>query len=152
MSENQPTRAEILAEIHAERERQARLHSGDEQELEVFLGLAILGEEKGEADKAAIGLRLAHFQETAESIEQREEDLRTELLEVAAVAVKLIELLDRNALYVSRIVETPPSTIPAERTGPWCANCIVAMEVLAPGIHQCPHCESRVEDLPTEPR
>lgn len=72
----------IFQNIALERRRQDA--KWGEQNHDAFLWLAILGEEFGEAAKAAIEGRIAY--------------MRTELIHVAAVAVAAIESLDRNEL------------------------------------------------------
>ena len=76
----------IFQNIALERRRQDA--KWGEQNHDAFLWLAILGEEFGEAAKAAVEGRIA--------------DLRTELIHVAAVAVAAIESLNRNELVEHR--------------------------------------------------
>lgn len=90
---------EVLQEVIEERRRQHRKFG--EQNLDPFKYLSILGEEVGEANQAAndafdwakhTGFKdLAHFRE--------------ELIQVAAVAVAMVECLDRNKW--STVVQQP---------------------------------------------
>lgn len=82
--------ASVLHEVMGERERQEE--KWGEQNHGPFVWLAIIGEEKGEADEAALQ---AHFEPEAG---QTLHDYRKELIEVAATAVSAIESLDRNEL------------------------------------------------------
>lgn len=75
----------VLYEVEIERERQEA--KWGQQNHHPFHYLAILGEEVGEANKAAVQA----FGEGGEWIEYRKE-----LIQVAAVAVAMIECFDRN--------------------------------------------------------
>jgi len=70
----------IYNQIKAERSRQD--NKWGEQNHMPFKWLAILGEEVGESNKAALELKLTQY--------------RKELIQVAAVAVAAIECMDRN--------------------------------------------------------
>jgi len=72
--------AEVFEEIRRERNAQDRRWGA--QEHDPFYWLSILGEEKGEACKAAN--------------QGRWDEFRAELIQVAAVAVAIVECLDRN--------------------------------------------------------
>ena len=71
----------IAADISDERIRQILKWNGDGT-LDIYKLLAILGEEVGECNKAALEGDLAN--------------LRTELIQVAAVAAKFVQLLDED--------------------------------------------------------
>lgn len=76
----------VLDEVSAERERQN--DKWGEQNHDPFLYLAILTEEVGEAAQAAIHARFGGRFSVA--------DYRTELVQIAAVAVAAIECVDRG--------------------------------------------------------
>ncbi|MBZ9752062.1 hypothetical protein K7W42_14470 [Deinococcus sp. HMF7604] len=76
----------VLAEVRRERERQDA--KWGEQNLDPAVWLMILGEEVGEANNAA----LEHLMGNARDLSH----YRTELLQVAAVAVSAVESLDRQ--------------------------------------------------------
>ena len=75
----------VLAEVAQERVRQES--KWGEQNHHAFPYLAILGEEVGEANQAAVK---ATFEDGKWS------DYRKELIQVAAVAVAMVEAYDRN--------------------------------------------------------
>lgn len=81
---------EVLTEVLKERQRQDE--KWGEQNHDPFVWLAIIGEEKGEADEAALQSRFEP--EGGKSLE----DYRKELIETAATAVSAVESLDRNEL------------------------------------------------------
>jgi NTP pyrophosphatase (non-canonical NTP hydrolase) len=76
----------ILEEIKSERQKQDV--KWGEQNHNPIEWIAILTEEVGEASKAALE---AHFRDPSQIV-----DYRKELIQVAAVAVAMIESLDRN--------------------------------------------------------
>lgn len=76
----------VIADIRAERERQDE--KWGVQNHDPFTWLAILGEEKGEADQAALEHRFSG---------KPSSDYRKELVETAAVAVAAVECYDRHA-------------------------------------------------------
>lgn len=80
----------IFKEIHAERLRQEA--KWGQQNHHPMLWLPILGEEVGEANKAALETYFNYKSEGAEDYT----DYRTELVQVAAVAIAMIESLDRG--------------------------------------------------------
>lgn len=84
----------IFKEIQKERYRQnAKWGIQNRNPVE---WIAILTEEVGEASKEAVDL---HFDSKSEfQIDHRIKDLREELIQVAAVAVQIIENIDRNRL------------------------------------------------------
>jgi NTP pyrophosphatase (non-canonical NTP hydrolase) len=87
------TMTAVMNQVGAERIRQN--NKWGEQNHGPFVWLAILGEEVGEANKAALeacDLKTSQF-----SIEKLIE-MREELVQVAAVAVAMIESLDRNEI------------------------------------------------------
>jgi NTP pyrophosphatase (non-canonical NTP hydrolase) len=75
----------ILAEVYNERERQDA--KWGEQNHHPFLYLAVLGEEVGEANQAALQATFGG---------KTWADYRQELIETAAVAVAMVECLDRH--------------------------------------------------------
>lgn len=79
----------ILQEVKAERAQQDT--KWGEQDHHPIEWLAILGEEVGEANKAALEAHFAGYARTG-----KYEDYREELVQVAAVAVAMIESFDRN--------------------------------------------------------
>ena len=87
----------VLHEVEDERERQN--HKWGEQNHNPIEWISILGEEFGEASKEAIEY---HFKQmrSADAPENWDSEkllkYRTELIQVAAVAVCMIECLDRN--------------------------------------------------------
>lgn len=81
---------QIFQEIAAERQRQDA--KWGEQNHSPIEWCAILGEEVGEVNKAALE---RHFEYAAGVTDLSE--YRKELIQVAAVAVSMIQCLDRNA-------------------------------------------------------
>lgn len=79
----------VLQEVLEERAKQT-LKWG-EQNHAPFAWLAILGEEVGEANKAALE---THFKYPGADTDYSE--YRKELIQVAAVAIAMVESLDRN--------------------------------------------------------
>lgn len=79
---------DVLEEVKAERVRQDV--KWGEQNHNPFVWLAIIGEEKGEADEAALKSML----EGGKTLS----DYRDELVQIAATAVSAIESVDRNEL------------------------------------------------------
>ena len=77
----------LLSEVAAERQRQTE--KWGEQNHSTYKYLAILGEEVGEANKAVLD-----HEDKPEG--NPLENLRMELIQVAAVAVAMIECGDRN--------------------------------------------------------
>lgn len=84
----------VLKEVEFERERQDQ--KWGEQNHDPFAYLAILGEEVGEANKAAIEARVWR---AADWDVTKLTDYRNELVQVAAVAVAAIECLDRETWH-----------------------------------------------------
>lgn len=82
---------EILQAIAAERQKQDE--KWGEQNHSPIEWLAILGEEVGEANKH--GLQ-AHFSKDAVYEKEQLMEYRKELIQIAAVAVAMIESIDRN--------------------------------------------------------
>lgn len=80
----------VLAEVVSERKRQDRIWG--EQNHEPCDYLAILVEEIGEVAKEAVGIRFGR--PGRERVHHRR-CLRAELVQVAAIAVAMIEALDR---------------------------------------------------------
>lgn len=81
---------DVLDVIVRERERQDKRWG--EQNHDPFLWMTILGEEYGEACKAALESRFGGGHER----ENGPEEYREELIQVAAVAIAAIECLDRG--------------------------------------------------------
>lgn len=90
-----PPMGRILQEVIAERERQDA--KWGQTDYEPYEYLMILGEEVGEANKAALE---TWFQYEGSDIDYS--PYRTELIQVAAVAVKAVEALDRKQYYEIR--------------------------------------------------
>jgi NTP pyrophosphatase (non-canonical NTP hydrolase) len=87
----------ILIEVLEERKRQDTLWGIEN--LNPFLWLSILGEEVGECNKAtqeAYDWKKKHFKRSPDHSEIKLQELRTELIQVAAVAVAFVESLDRD--------------------------------------------------------
>lgn len=80
---------QILEEIRTERERQDK--KWGEQNHHPMEWLAILGEEVGEANKAALEAHFSGYERTGNL-----SDYREELIQVAAVAIAMVESLDRD--------------------------------------------------------
>lgn len=85
----------VLAEVRHERERQEA--KWGEQTLDPAVWLMVLGEEVGEANQAA----LEHLMGTHADLSH----YREELVQVAAVAVRAIESLDRQLAAQMRTVQ-----------------------------------------------
>lgn len=81
----------ILKEIQAERQRQD--DKWGVQNHDPITWCAILGEEVGEVNKAALE---AYFKKESSRGTKSLKDYREELIQVAAVAVAMIESLERN--------------------------------------------------------
>lgn len=79
----------IYKEIAAERKKQDE--KWGQQDHHPFMWLAILGEEVGEANKAALETHFAGYDTKGDYSEYREE-----LIQIAAVAVAMVECHDRN--------------------------------------------------------
>ena len=85
------SRQKIFCEIQEERERQnEKWGIQNHHPMEWF---AILSEETGAVAKEIVELT---FSENEDVIKKRLENYRTELIQVSAVAVQMIECLDRN--------------------------------------------------------
>lgn len=85
----------ILKEIVAERERQDA--KWGEQNHAPFVWLSILGEEVGEANKAALeSVVFRKDKPIDEWLNSGLQKYRTELIQIAAVAVSMVECLDRD--------------------------------------------------------
>lgn len=88
----------VLDEVSKERERQDQ--KWGEQNHAPFAYLSILMEEVGEAAQAANDAHVwGHGTDTRHWERVRLEHLRNELVQVAAVAVAMIECLDRGKWY-----------------------------------------------------
>ena len=83
----------ILEKVREERERQEKLWG--QQNHNPAIWLMILGEEVGEANQAYCE---AYFAKGKGIIHNELRHLRTELIQVAAVAVAIVESLDRNEI------------------------------------------------------
>lgn len=86
--------AKILAEIEAERKAQDA--KWGEQNHSPIEWSAILTEECGEVAKEALEFHFQREKNTAEWSAQKLQSYRKELIQVAAVAVAMIESLERN--------------------------------------------------------
>ena len=100
------TTEELTATLHAIRcvtdERGRQLQKWGVQDHPIADWFLILGEEVGEAQREACEHVFAgRFPEHYPADPERLQRLRTELVQVAAVAVAMIESLDRNELRVS---------------------------------------------------
>jgi NTP pyrophosphatase (non-canonical NTP hydrolase) len=84
----------ILSEVVDERKRQDI--KWGEQNHDPFAYLCILTEEVGEASKAALE---AHDWENETWNSDKIGELREELIQIAAVAVAMVECLDRGKFY-----------------------------------------------------
>ena len=82
--------ARVLDEVLLERKLQ--FNKWGEQNHEPFAWLAILGEEVGEANMAALEAHFTGYEKSGDL-----HPFRAELIQVAAVAVAMIECLDRHA-------------------------------------------------------
>jgi NTP pyrophosphatase (non-canonical NTP hydrolase) len=80
---------EVLSEVKKERQKQEA--KWGQQNHEPAQWLMILGEEVGEANKAALETKFKY-----ESADKDYSNYRMELIQVAAVAVAMIESLDRK--------------------------------------------------------
>lgn len=105
----------ILNELLRERKRQHKKFGQQDHDFPVFL--AILQEEIGEASKAWLHANL----EKVEHKQILEEELRNELVQIAAVAVQMLEAHDREDDY---------SFLDCKQPG--CCNC--------PGMERCNSC------------
>ena len=98
----------IMDDIAAERTRQ-RAKFPEDRGHDLFVLLAVLGEEKGECDQAALDHLAAIDCGDAATAAQEARQLRTELVQLAACAVKALELYDagRLAIYGDQLSATP---------------------------------------------
>lgn len=86
---------DVVAEVYAERRRQDARWGTQDHVPRVWL--MILGEEVGEANQAALEHHFAQFDKRAATRGPRDlAEYRAELVQVAAVAVSMIECLDRQ--------------------------------------------------------
>ena len=81
--------SDVYAEIQAERNRQGG--KWGEQNHHPLEWLAILGEEVGEVNEAALEAHFVGYDRTGNW-----SDYRKELIQVAAVAVAMVQCYDRN--------------------------------------------------------
>ncbi len=81
---------DILSEVIQERRRQETRWG--EQNHKPVEWCAILGEEVGEVNKAALDAHFKHYYKDTDQLA----DYRKELIQVAAVAVAMIQSLERN--------------------------------------------------------
>jgi NTP pyrophosphatase (non-canonical NTP hydrolase) len=84
----------VLEEVAQERLRQDRMWG--EQNHDPFTWLAILGEEVGEANRAALEAVFWERYGMPDHPLQLASHYREELIQVAAVATAMVECLDRN--------------------------------------------------------
>lgn len=85
-------RQTIFDQISLERDLQDK--KWGEQNHDPILWCAILGEEVGEVQKSALEARFAN---SPHPFQRLMKEYREELIQVAAVAVSMIECLDRNS-------------------------------------------------------
>jgi len=99
----------VLNEVAEERAKQDR--KWGEQNHDNFRWLAILGEEVGEANEAALEIEFVKEQVPGDWKAQ----LRKELIQVAAVAVGFIECIDRRETneFLDSVLRVP-SPMPSE--------------------------------------
>lgn len=83
---------QVLAEVGAERVRQDERWGT--QRHHPFVWLAILGEEVGEANQAALEHHFENFRDEPSRGKRSLTEYRTELLQCAAVAIAAVESLD----------------------------------------------------------
>lgn len=89
------TLRDVLCEVEIERYRQDGLWG--EQNHTPAIWLMILGEEVGEANKAALEALVATKRGASWAMTNHwQREYRAELIQVAAVAVAMVESLDRN--------------------------------------------------------
>lgn len=108
-------RHKIFAEIETERTRQIAKHPEGHSHC-IFLMLAIIGEEKGECDRAALDYLQAIQAGRGTAAKNHSIEFRKELVQLAATAVKALELYDtkRIAIYADQVSPEPaPSDDPA---------------------------------------
>lgn len=100
----------VLAEVGQERERQQE--KWGEQNHDIALWAAILGEEVGEVHKEIVEIKatalpsiihadretILGFNEALSKRRQHIQNYRAELIQVAVVAVQMVECLDRNSV------------------------------------------------------
>lgn len=91
MSATPITRTGVIGEVLQERNRQEE--KWGEQNHHPLAWLAILGEEVGEVNKAVLEAFFPNYKTYGDYIQAR-----VELIQVAAVAIAMIESLDRNEL------------------------------------------------------
>lgn len=129
MSGNVPSkdrikRMEIYSEVETERIRQDKKF-GSHNNYIPSDWLMVLGEEVGEVNEAALTARFSTFGmegKTKEEIDQKKkaalEHMREELVQVAAVAVAIVESLDRNELKKEEIEKNDKKaeSTPASKT------------------------------------
>ena len=91
----------ILEQIRIERKKQ--IAKWGEQKHDVTGFMAILAEEFGEAAKEAVDLRFDNLQKPPQfswaKYEMNEARLRKELIQTAAVAVQMIEMMDKGLFF-----------------------------------------------------
>lgn len=110
----------VLEEIRKERKRQNK--KWGEQNHEPFTYLAILGEEVGEANQAAIEAHNFGKNDKPVWDDKKLTLYREELVQVAAVAVAMIECYDRNKPKKKKTCPYPGCSDPF-RNRPPCALC-----------------------------
>lgn len=86
----------IIQQVVDERTRQDDMWGVQSHDPAVYL--MILGEEVGEANKAALEAAMSTLQDRPEGLRK----YREELVQVAAVAIAMIECLDRNPMTGGR--------------------------------------------------
>ncbi len=86
---------QIMGEITAERFRQDQKW-GANRDQSIYRQLAILAEEVGEANEAALEMLPEVYSDTGQESAKWRAALRKELIQVAAVAVSIVEWIDRT--------------------------------------------------------
>ena len=95
----------LLVAVAVERARQQSLHPED-GDHDLFVLLSVLGEEVGEVHQAALELR-----HDALAAAHLAAELRAELIQVAAVALKIVELADAGRAVIHH--HPPPADQPS---------------------------------------
>ena len=89
---------DVVREVYEERTRQETKWGEQNHEREVYF--TILAEEFGEVAKEVVELHAYNGPTGAVAYRDRMKNLRTELIQTAAVAVAMIECLERNNVWL----------------------------------------------------
>lgn len=117
-----PPLHKVLGEVEQERLKQDQKWGAQNYQPPIWL--IILGEEVGEANKAALEAHFSHVPQYP-SFDESIKNYRKELIQVAAVAVAAVESLDRNELAKAQS-EDEPVRVPCEK----CADGIIGHECI----------------------